>query len=255
MHTVFTLRYAVRKPRSIRRIAIVAISSVAVAGAAAYGVHEIQTRVKTLNSDPTIGPVDWSAVFASPTLLRLTWQLAGDPRIVAPSWDRPADRLGETALFGARPEAVVLKVAHPLTYENGLLKLTLILSNVGPDPLVVPGTLSAGRIQRWTSRCGTGKRHALLWPGPCLARGVRVLAAGASLRIPISFQAPKTPCADSIGLITRPPGMYAIRFDAGDNHDPGSIYSRWSELPPEAIAVEYFSFRAALAENRPSSDG
>jgi hypothetical protein len=135
----------------------------------------VYTRVRMLEGDPWIGPVDWRHVVTSPRLLRTAWALAGDPR-----------KVKDPAVFGVRPGKLSVTVAHPLRFEQGRLGIDLIVRNDGSRTVVLPPFIAVGTISD-TGSCMTSAVGAI--GHPALGKGVRLVAPGTSVTVPLRVAA------------------------------------------------------------------
>ena len=176
-----------------------------------FACRDVAKRIAILNAPP-IGPPDWSAILTSPTLMKVAWQLSSNPHAV-----------GRTRLLGAMPGSAEISLAHPFQYENGRLRLELVIKNTTAHEIIVPPFCSGGRISKPRS---PGWAHVGSSARPWLGRGVQVLAPGQTARIRCSFKAQSDPVNFFVGV------------HAAREYHEFSIYKwwywlcdDWSEMP------------------------
>src|SRR5947208_2916442 len=108
--TIVLLSYAPGRRRSRIRHAAMAFVALMTAGGAILGGFDLRRRVLTLERNSEIGPVDWSAVLSSWTLMETAWTLSSNTN----------PRRG--GALDARRQDVDICMKVPLEYDAGVLR-------------------------------------------------------------------------------------------------------------------------------------
>ena len=216
MQPAFTLRYARVQKRWTRRRTIVLVLLAVFGGSGSYfgcrAYENIRARVALLDSDPRLGPIDWSTVLASPALWRLAWELSSDPTAVSRLQNAPNGVAG-VSLFGTDRDGLELDLQFPLTYTAGQLELRLTLKNTSRNTILVPPFR-----QLLTPVHDSGERRAL-WVFCSTAlnwfsSGAAVVAPGTTKVVTLSVPAPARPVPTSVRVSTGLPagGVFVLRI-------------------------------------------
>lgn len=220
MDATLTLPYAPGRRRPIRRAILKLIPLVAVIGTGIWSYREISRRVAILESDPTIGPVDWPAVLTSPTLLKAAWQLSSKPKY--PDAMR---------ILGVEPGAVGVDLKLPIRWQDGKARFEVVITNWGSRSLVVPPFRTGGRIPRDVG-CMGASVYAL--PGPFLGRGLQVVGPGESTIIELSVPANRRPANTLVNLYCgQKPAFFEV--SAGGGLLARYPFAKWEDVPEKSV--------------------
>jgi len=136
-----TLRYARAEKRRTRHrtIILVLVGVISASGSylGYYAYEDIRARVILLNSDPRLGPIDWSTVLTSPALCRLAWEFSSDRTAISRLGNDATGVVG-ISLLGTDPNNAEIDLEFPLSYAEGQLKLRFTIRNKGRNTLLVP---------------------------------------------------------------------------------------------------------------------
>lgn len=187
-----------------------------------YAARSLYTRARTLETDPDIGPVAWSQVLKSPTLLRTAWVLSGDPRLVS-----------DPATFGMEPGKMVLSIDHPPAYHRGQVQFDLTIHNRGPHVVVLP-VLNTTRTIQGPEDCMYG--FVVAGGAPALASGLRLLRPGGSVTVPLQFSAGELASSTDIA-VGLPSGIWFFSIQASGGLSNERPCQKWPELSPRQITL------------------
>lgn len=214
MAAVVTLQYAPVRPRSawqitLRRIAVLLTGI----GSVGWCGYEAQKRVRALESNRQIGPVDWVAVVQSPTLLKAAWQLSSNPSAI-----------------GKHSENLDTELSPPFRFSDGKAHFDLVIRNRGDAPAILPPYVTYGVIPRSVEGC-TGVSCVSLDAGPWLGSGVRVLMPGESTSLTVSVPAFERPVSTWF-IVSFAADIF--RINAG-GFEGRYAHTDWSEVPASAV--------------------
>jgi len=253
--TPATLKHArVTRGKIGIRVVVLSILAFFVAASGA-GVYWWIGRVqRILDSDPRIGPVDWSTVLGSSRLMRAAMELSTHPE--------RADFMGSGNLgtldpfIGANPNDVSIAIQFPLKYDQRTQKLSVDLAilNTGRSPYFVPrfrsfatiGPYGAGWLEDADPRAQAFSGIMIKF-APLLGQGGRWLKPGESLIFSVDSRAPSTPCSFGVyAFLTggRQELLLNVRSD-----DSGASAS-WEAVDGQSLERRYFPAGSSSEVNR-----
>ena len=209
-----------RARRSVLRLWLVLL----VIGCVGYGGYRmVQRRIAILENNPMLNPIDWGTVLTSATLLDLAWNLS--------SRDFDVSRVG---LFGLHEKVFDVELVHPLRYREGLLELTVSVTNSGTKKGVVPALRPSPRY------AGDHLASVLIESGSYLSKGALVLDPGETVTIRIEVPAPEQPSAISVlfpNVLNVPNArLFGIGTQKFGFFEP-LPYDSWDEVPASLITT------------------
>lgn len=212
MPASITLRYAPLRRRSAVQRFLRAALWVSVMGTIAWGFYEGRNRVNALESNPSIGPVDWSAVMGSPTLLRAAWDLSSN-----------------SSVLSEYRENLDAELKLPFRFREGKVQVSIVIHDRGTKPAIFPPLSVRGSIPRNVGCFPAWVRAS----GPCLAKGVQVIRPGKSIFVTLSVPADERP-ADTDLFLPWSEDIFLIGCGGGSRQS--HPYGDWSEVPTSAIS-------------------
>jgi len=221
MHRTVTLAYAPRpKPRLRRSIAKIAAASM-VAVVLSGARWEVRRRAIVLSSNPSIGPVDWSKMLTSRTLLSAAWQFSSHPA--------KASNLEAYDVLQAYSASIDL--ALPIRYADGTARFEFVVTNTGIRPMVVPPFVCVGTIPR---DVGCVPASVCVVPNPCLGREVQVVQPGESIRVTVPVRASPRPADTCVTVIYGAVHIFDIRL--GGRRGSSHPYLSWRDIQESSVA-------------------
>jgi len=212
-HRVPFLLYASRrKDHFLRRRAAVAVTlTLGITGCMWTYLH-VRDRMSRLESDPAIGPVDWSAVLGSRTLLGAAWRLSGDP----------SAKEGINVL-GMKTGSIEIAAQRSLRYRDGCVQMPVRICNTSDEELIIPPLRARGRVE---ARRGI-PAFVQLVPSGILSKGVRTLSPADVATIVWELPAQPKPASAHAYVLTCAES-YWIRIDAKGSR--GKNCDSWNEV-------------------------
>jgi len=97
-------------------------------------------RIRVINADSELGPIDWSNVLTHGSMLMLLLRAMIDPKCVTATPSLGMTVNNSCSLIGGDPQSVAIQVATPFVYceITGFLRIDFTIRNTGASTIIVP---------------------------------------------------------------------------------------------------------------------